>query len=174
MVYEEEDSDVSGDNESHVDEDEHVNLDDVSDNDSDASTDDLPCSSSQVKPKKRKVPSSSEEPCSDSKKTKKKKLSRSNDGEITDAKSGTVEQESVDESVWGMSYIIFANLVRNFERKQYNVCDATLHECISTPGKLERYAWPRWESNLRPLEYWPNALPTELRDQLSYAVRALG
>jgi hypothetical protein len=26
-------------------------------------------------------------------------------------------------------------------------------ECISTPGKLEKYAWPRWESNLRPLEY---------------------
>jgi hypothetical protein len=24
-------------------------------------------------------------------------------------------------------------------------------ECISTPGKLEKYAWPRWESNLRPL-----------------------
>jgi hypothetical protein len=26
-------------------------------------------------------------------------------------------------------------------------------ECISTPGKLEKYACPRWESNLRPLEY---------------------
>ena len=25
-------------------------------------------------------------------------------------------------------------------------------ECISTPGKLEKYAWPRWDSNLRPLE----------------------
>jgi hypothetical protein len=24
--------------------------------------------------------------------------------------------------------------------------------CISTPGKLEKYAWPRWESNIRPLE----------------------
>ena len=23
--------------------------------------------------------------------------------------------------------------------------------CVSTPGKLEKYAWPRWESNLRPL-----------------------
>jgi hypothetical protein len=22
-------------------------------------------------------------------------------------------------------------------------------ECISTPGKLEKYVWPRWESNLR-------------------------
>ncbi|CAB4014600.1 ribosome biogenesis BMS1 homolog [Paramuricea clavata] len=104
LVYEEEDSDACGDNESDVDEDEHVNLDDVSDNDSDASTDDLPCSSSQVKPNKRKVPSSSEEPCSDSKKTKKKKLSRSNDGEITDVKSGTAEQESVDESAWGKQY----------------------------------------------------------------------
>ena len=26
-------------------------------------------------------------------------------------------------------------------------------ECISTPGELEKYARPRWESNLRPLEY---------------------
>jgi hypothetical protein len=26
--------------------------------------------------------------------------------------------------------------------------------CISTPGKLEKYAYPRWESNLRPLEYY--------------------
>ena len=26
------------------------------------------------------------------------------------------------------------------------VCDVT-----STPGKLEKYAWPRWESNLRHL-----------------------
>ena len=33
-------------------------------------------------------------------------------------------------------------------------------KCISTPGKLEKYAWLRWESNLRPLEYQPNALPT--------------
>jgi hypothetical protein len=23
-------------------------------------------------------------------------------------------------------------------------------ECISTPDKLEKYAWPRWETNLRP------------------------
>ena len=35
---------------------------------------------------------------------------------------------------------------------EYDDCDVTL-ECISTPGKLEKYAWPRWESNLRPLEY---------------------
>ena len=163
MVYEEEDSDVSGDNESHVDEDEHVNLDDVSDNDSDASTDDLPCSSSQVKPKKRKVPSSSEEPCSDSKKTKKKKLSRSNDGEITDAKSGTVEQESVDESVWGMSYIIFANLVRNFERKQYNVCDAALSVY---PHRASLKGMPGHGGN-RTYDLW-NTGP--MLCQLSYAI----
>ena len=25
-------------------------------------------------------------------------------------------------------------------------------ECISTPGELEKYARPRWESNLRPFE----------------------
>jgi hypothetical protein len=25
-------------------------------------------------------------------------------------------------------------------------------ECISTLGKLEKYAWPRWESNIRPLD----------------------
>ena len=31
----------------------------------------------------------------------------------------------------------------------YGVCD----ECISTPDELEKYARPRWESNLRPLEY---------------------
>ena len=24
---------------------------------------------------------------------------------------------------------------------------------IHTAGKLEKYAWPRWESNIRPLEY---------------------
>jgi hypothetical protein len=27
-------------------------------------------------------------------------------------------------------------------------------ECISTPGKLEKYAWPRWESNLRGQAYF--------------------
>jgi hypothetical protein len=27
-------------------------------------------------------------------------------------------------------------------------------ECISTQGKLEKYALPRWESNLQPLEYY--------------------
>jgi hypothetical protein len=25
---------------------------------------------------------------------------------------------------------------------------------MSTPGKIEKYAWPRWELNLRPLEYY--------------------
>jgi hypothetical protein len=39
---------------------------------------------------------------------------------------------------------------------EYDVCDVTLSVCISTPGKLEKYAWPRWEWNLRPLEYQPN------------------
>ena len=29
----------------------------------------------------------------------------------------------------------------------------TIIPCISTPGRLEKYAWPRWDSNLRPLEY---------------------
>ncbi len=28
-----------------------------------------------------------------------------------------------------------------------------LFECISTPGRLEKYAWPRRDLNLRPLEY---------------------
>ena len=35
---------------------------------------------------------------------------------------------------------------------EYDVCDVTLSACIFTPDKLEKYAWPRWESNLRPLE----------------------
>ena len=48
---------------------------------------------------------------------------------------------------------------------EYDVCDVTL-SVLSTPGRLEKYAWPRWESNQRPLEYWPNALPTELRGQI--------
>ena len=28
---------------------------------------------------------------------------------------------------------------------EYDVCDVTLSACISTPGKLEKYVWPRWE-----------------------------
>ena len=43
-------------------------------------------------------------------------------------------------------------------------------ECISTPGKREKYAWPRWDSNLRPLECEPNALPTELRGQVGSSI----
>ena len=34
---------------------------------------------------------------------------------------------------------------------EYDACDVTLS--VSTPGKLEKYAWTRWESNLRPLQY---------------------
>ncbi len=104
MVFEEEDSDVGGDNEGDLDLDEHVNLDDVSDNDSDVSNDDLP-SGDQPKSSKRKAPRSSEEPHTDSRKTKKKKSSHSGDGGIIDANSvtGTDEQECVDESVRGMS-----------------------------------------------------------------------
>ena len=30
---------------------------------------------------------------------------------------------------------------------QLDVCNC-YSECISTPGKLEKYAWPRWDSNL--------------------------
>jgi hypothetical protein len=31
---------------------------------------------------------------------------------------------------------------------EYDVCDVTLHECISTQDKLEKYAWrEQWESN---------------------------
>ena len=36
---------------------------------------------------------------------------------------------------------------------EYDVCDVTALSVL-TPGKLEKCAaWPRWESNLRPLEY---------------------
>ena len=53
-------------------------------------------------------------------------------------------------------------------------CLLCYSECISTPDKLEKYAWPRWESNLRPLEYQPNALPTELRGQVGSSMRYFG
>ena len=46
---------------------------------------------------------------------------------------------------------------------EYDVCDVTLSVYPHRACKLEKYARPRWESNLRPLEYKPNALPTELR-----------
>ena len=45
---------------------------------------------------------------------------------------------------------------------------------IHTAGKLEKYACPRWESNLRPLEYQPNALPTELRGQVGSSMWYFG
>ena len=49
------------------------------------------------------------------------------------------------------------------------VCDVTLG-VYPHRARLEKYAWLRWDSNLRPLEYWSNALPTELRGQvLSHA-----
>ena len=47
-----------------------------------------------------------------------------------------------------------------------NVCNC-YSECISTPGKLEKYAWPRWDLNLRPLDASP------MLCQLSYAVRSV-
>ena len=37
--------------------------------------------------------------------------------------------------------------------------------CIHT-GQAEKLAWPRWESNQRPLGHQSNALPTELRGQV--------
>ena len=42
----------------------------------------------------------------------------------------------------------------NFSLTNFIWCLWCYSECISTPGKLEKYAWPRWESNLRPLEYY--------------------
>ncbi len=29
----------------------------------------------------------------------------------------------------------------------------TAGKCVSTPARLEKYAWPQWDWNLRPLEY---------------------
>jgi hypothetical protein len=44
-------------------------------------------------------------------------------------------------------------------------------DCISTPGRLEKYAWPRWESNLRP---FPNVLGSiQARSWLSISGGAL-
>jgi hypothetical protein len=34
-----------------------------------------------------------------------------------------------------------------------DACDVTLHECISTPGKPEKYAWPRRESEPTTFEF---------------------
>ena len=36
---------------------------------------------------------------------------------------------------------------------EYDACDVTLSVYPHRAGKLEKYAWPRWESKLRPLEY---------------------
>ncbi len=41
-------------------------------------------------------------------------------------------------------------------------------ECIYTPGRLKKSAWPQRESNLRPLVCWSNALPTELKVKISH------
>jgi hypothetical protein len=38
-------------------------------------------------------------------------------------------------------------------------------ECISTPGKLEKYAWPRWESNLT-YDLWNVAIPFNVHTPL--------
>ena len=51
---------------------------------------------------------------------------------------------------------IINNLSRLHYSGQYYVCEVTLSVYPHRgPGKLEKYAWPRWESNLRlrPLEY---------------------
>ena len=50
--------------------------------------------------------------------------------------------------------------------RKWDVCNC-YSECISTPGKLEKHAWPRWDSNLRPLDASP------MLCQLSYAVRSV-
>lgn len=99
LVYEEGDSDDIG--ECEDDSNEHVDLEDVSDNDSDASADDIPCGS-QAKANKRNISRSSEEPYTDSWKAKKRRLSTSNDNETTDPESAPGEQECSDESAWGM------------------------------------------------------------------------
>ena len=50
---------------------------------------------------------------------------------------------------------------------EYDACDVTLSVYPHWASLKNIYAWPRWESNLRPLEYSePNALPTELRGQV--------
>ena len=102
LVYEEDDSD--GIVEYGSDSDEHVDLEDVSDNDNDASSDDVP-RDCQVKHKKRVASRSSEEPYADNRKAKKRKLSTSNEDETTDSESGAAGQEGLNDSAWGMSYI---------------------------------------------------------------------
>ena len=41
-------------------------------------------------------------------------------------------------------------------------------------GQARKICLARWESNLRPLEYQPNALPTELRGQVGSNMRYFG
>ena len=45
---------------------------------------------------------------------------------------------------------------------EYDACDVTL-SVYPNRASLENMPQKRWESNLRPLKYLPNALPTELR-----------
>ena len=47
--------------------------------------------------------------------------------------------------------LIFITVNPNLEKNMMS--ELTIFECISTPDRFEKYAWPRWESNLRPLEY---------------------
>ncbi len=47
-------------------------------------------------------------------------------------------------------------------------------ECISHTRQAEKSAWPRWESNPRPLVCQSNALPTELRGQVGSSVWYFG
>ena len=89
MIYDDGDSDVGADNEGNLDMDEQVNLDDISDSDSDVDDDLL--SDNEVKPNKRKVLSSSEE--RDRKETKRRKVVHRSDNS---------EQECEDECVRGM------------------------------------------------------------------------
>ena len=55
-----------------------------------------------------------------------------------------------------------------YMKNRYNndVCDVIYSECMFTPGKLEKYAWPRWQSNLRPLEYSPDLHNTNTESQI--------
>ena len=45
-------------------------------------------------------------------------------------------------------------------------CDVTLSVNPHRASLKNMPGHARWESNLRPLEYYPNALPNELRDQV--------
>jgi hypothetical protein len=45
-------------------------------------------------------------------------------------------------------------IINNNNNNNKNMLVCCYSECISTPGRLEKYAWPRWESNLGPLKYY--------------------